>query len=256
MTVRSTSLNKRRLWLGAFGIALALFAGLLLNVLPTQSTTVPAPSNVEVDDVATGMKVTWDQPDLSNTTYRREFASYKIERREGSQGTWKTLVDNTNATVRSNRAYTDTSGNDSGPSQGRFEAGIAYLYRVTALYLDGDGVEYESSPSHHGYDNAPIYPKPISLSRSAGSTGVTLRWVASSMSWTNQSVTRTGYEIRITRTTDQGLTTSYVTTASDATSYGDGDGDWTTRYQIKAIYGVFESWEGNFPIGVDPNETE
>ncbi len=229
----------RRAQLGLIGASLALLTALMFTVLPAQSATVPAPTGVAVAELSTGMKVTWDAPVFSNRTYRREFQSYKIERRVSATTGFETFVADTGST---SRAYTDTTGELSGESAGRFITGRAYMYRIIALYEDSQGQAYESEPSHHGYAIGPAYPGPTNLDRSDSSSGVTLTWDSPDLSWEGGAATHTGLLLRYWD--DDGL--QLLTLAVGTTSYTDSGGAAWTGYQLKAIYGVFESWERHF----------
>ena len=233
----------RRMGLGVAVAIIGALAAATVSLLPASGNTLPKPSEVEVDVVTTGMKVIWDAPDTSNATLPGELQSYKIERQEGLSGDWEDFVTDTKSTVTT---LIDTTGGDSG----RFEAGIAYFYRVSAIYDDGNEGTTTSDPSHHGVRVAPSYPKPTDLDREDTTDGTELEWVPPDLTSPSLSgiPALSGYELTV-----NGSSGSTFTLASTASTYTHSSGDFKDHYRIIAIYGKFESREARFSSGKPPS---
>jgi len=189
------------------------------------------------------MKVTWEEPDTSNATLPGQLLSYKIERQEGLSGSWASFVDDTKSTVTT---LIDTTGGVSG----RFEAGIAYFYRVSAIYDDGNDGSTTSDPSHHGVRTAPSYPMPTDLDRDDTTNGTELEWVPPDLSSPSLDgiPALSGYELIV-----NGSSGSTITLASTASTYTHSSGHFKDHYRILAIYGKFESREARFAEGTPPS---
>lgn len=233
---------ERRLSFTFFVATAGVLLALAVALLPASGSSLPRPTDVDVEIESSGMKVTWDEPDTSNATLPGQLLSYKIERQEGLSGDWEDFVDNTKSTVTS---YLDTTGGDSG----RFEAGIAYFYRVSAIYDNGNDGTTTSSPSHHGVRVAPSYPKPTDLDRDDTTDGTELEWVPPDL--TSAALADipalSGYELTV-----NGSSGSTFTLDSTASTYAHSSGDFKDSYEIIAIYGKFESREARFAQGTPP----
>ncbi|MCY3570674.1 MAG: fibronectin type III domain-containing protein [Chloroflexi bacterium] len=230
-----------------FGLALlvaigSLLTAMALSLLPASGNTLPKPTDVDVEVVSTGMKVTWEEPDTSNATLPGQLLSYKIERQEGLSGDWEDFVNDTKSTTTT---LIDTTGGDSG----RFEAGIAYFYRVSAIYDDGNDGSTTSNPSHHGVRVAPSYPMPTDLDRDDTTNGTELEWVPPDLSSPSLDgiPALSGYQVTV-----NGSSGSTHTLASTASTWTHSSGDFKDDYEIIAIYGKFESREARFDQGTPP----
>ena len=240
MQVPINTSRARRLGLALVVAMVGALAAATVSLLPASGSSLPKPSDVDVEVESTGMKVTWEAPDTSNATLPGELQSYKIERQEGLSGDWESFVDDTKSTVTS---LIDTTGGDSG----RFEAGIAYFYRVSAIYDNGSGGTTTSDPSHHGVRVAPSYPKPTDLDREDTTGGTELEWVPPDLSDLHGIPALSGYQVTV-----NGSSGSTFTLASTASTYTHSSGDFKDHYEIIAIYGKFESREARFAQGTPP----
>ena len=220
----------------------ALFAA-AIPLLPASGSSLPSPSDVEVEVVSSGMRVTWDAPDTSNATLPGQLQSYKIERQEGLSGDWEDFVDDTKTSAST--SLIDTTGGTSG----RFHAGRAYFYRVSAIYDDGNDGTRTSNPSHHGVRVAPSYPMPTDLDRDDTTNGTDLEWVPPDLSSPSLDgiPALSGYELTV-----NGSSGSTFAIASTASTYTHSSGDFKDDYEIIAIYGKFESREARFAQGTPP----
>ena len=243
MQVPINTSRARRLGLAVVVAIVGALAAAAVSLLPASGNTLPTPSEVEVDVVTSGMKVIWDAPDTSNATLPGELQSYKIERQEGLSGDWEDFVEDTKSTVTT---LIDTTGGDNG----RFEAGIAYFYRVSAIYDDGNDGTTTSDPSHHGVRVAPSYPKPTDLDREDTTSGTELEWVPPDLTSPVLAdiPALSGYELTV-----NGSSGSTFTLASTASTYTHSSGDFKDHYRIIAIYGKFESREARFSSGEPPS---
>ncbi|MDE2891373.1 MAG: fibronectin type III domain-containing protein [Chloroflexota bacterium] len=219
-----------------------LLTAMAVSLLPASGSSLPKPSEVEVEVVTSGMKVTWAAPDTSNATLPGQLLSYKIERQEGLSGDWEDFVKDTKSTVTT---LIDTTGGDSG----RFEAGIAYFYRVSAIYDDGNDGTTTSDPSHHGVRTAPSYPMPTDLDRDDTTSGTELEWVPPDLSSPSLDgiPSLSGYQVTV-----NGSSGSTHSLASTASTWTHSSGDFKDSYEIIAIYGKFESREARFDEGTPP----
>jgi len=219
-----------------------LLIAMAVSLLPAAGNTLPKPGDVDVEVVSTGMKVTWEEPDTSNATLPGQLLSYKVERQEGLSGDWEDFVNDTKSTVTS---LIDTTGGDSG----RFEAGIAYFYRVSAIYDDGNDGTTTSDPSHHGVRTAPSYPMPTDLDRDDTTNGTELEWVPPDLSSPSLDgiPALSGYQVNV-----NGSSGSTHTLASTASTWTHSSGDFKDSYEIIAVYGKFESREARFAEGTPP----
>ena len=236
-----TTSRTRRLGLAVVVAMVGALAAATVSLLPASGNTLPKPSEVEVEVETTGMKVTWDAPDTSNATLPGELQSYKVERQEGLSGDWESFIDDTKSTVTS---LLDTTGGDSG----RFRAGIAYYYRVSAIYDDGNDGTTTSDPSHHGVRTAPSYPKPTDLDRDDTTGGTELEWVPPDLSDLHGIPALSGYQVNV-----NGSSGSTHSLASTASTWTHSSGDFKDSYEIIAIYGKFESREARFDAGTPPS---
>lgn len=220
-----------------------LLTALAVSLLPASGNTLPKPSDVDVEIVSSGMKVTWEEPDTSNATLPGQLLSYKIERQEGLSGDWESFVDDTKSTTTT---LIDTTGGVSG----RFEAGIAYFYRVSAIYDDGNDGSTTSNPSHHGVRTAPSYPMPTDLDRDDTTNGTELEWVPPDLSSPSLDgiPSLSGYQVNV-----NGSSGSTHSLASTASTWTHSSGDFKDSYEIIAIYGKFESREARFGEGTPPS---
>ncbi|MXX32461.1 MAG: fibronectin type III domain-containing protein [Chloroflexi bacterium] len=222
---------------------LGVLTAMAMSLLPASGNTLPRPSDVEVEIVSTGMKVTWEEPDTSNATLPGQLLSYKIERQEGLTGEWESFIDDTKSSAST--SLIDTTGGTSG----RFHAGRAYFYRVSAIYDDGNDGTRTSGPSHHGVRVAPSYPMPTDLDRDDTTNGTELEWVPPDLSSPSLDgiPSLSGYELTV-----NGSSGSTHTIASTASTYTHSSGDFKDDYEIIAIYDKFESREARFAQGTPP----
>lgn len=242
MHYQTNTTRTRRLGL-AFMVAIIAALAALVSLLPASGSSLPAPTNVTVTIVSTGLQVSWDAPDTSDVTLPGQLLNYKIERQPGLSSQWAVLVDNTGSTLTT---YTDTSGS----LHGRFVHGLSYSYRITAVYDNGSGGTVSSAASTHGFRVTGDMPRPTGLDRDEDDDGVQLSWNAPDLSdHPETDASHTGYELR-----GSGYSTNLrVVLDSDVTSYTHSDGEWLDVYQIIAVYGVFESRTEYFPRGVQPD---
>ena len=98
-STRFAAVTGRRVSLICF--ALALVAALILAAERAHGTSAPAPTGLSGEAVTTGLKITWEAPDTTET-----ITGYEIQRRRGSAD-YTVLVDSTASTTLE---YTDTSG--------------------------------------------------------------------------------------------------------------------------------------------------
>ena len=220
-----------------------LLTAMAVSLLPASGNTLPKPSDVEVEVVSTGMKVTWEEPDTSNATLPGQLLSYKVERKEGLSGEWESFIDDTKSSAST--SLIDTTGGTSG----RFHAGRAYFYRVSAIYDDGNDGTTTSNPSHHGVRVAPSYPMPTDLDRDDTTNGTELEWVPPDLSSPSLDgiPALSGYQVTV-----NGSSGSTHTLASTASTYTHSSGDFKDDYEVIAIYGKFESREARFDQGTPP----
>ncbi|MDE2745926.1 MAG: fibronectin type III domain-containing protein [Chloroflexota bacterium] len=238
----TNALRMRRLALALVVAMVAALTATAVSLMPASGNSLPKPSEVEVEVVTSGMKVTWEAPDTSNANLPGQLLSYKVERQEGLSGDWADFIKDTKSTTT---ALIDTTGGTSG----RFEAGIAYFYRVSAIYDDGNDGTRTSDPSHHGVRVAPSYPMPTDLEREDSTEGTELEWVPPDLSDPDLASvpTKTGYALTV-----NGSSGSTFTLAATASTYTHSSGDFKDSYEIITLYGVWESREARFAQGTPP----
>lgn len=229
-----TALLNRRVLLTCF--ALGLFAALTLPMVQAQGSSAPAPTNLRGEAVTTGLKITWDAPDTSNT-----ITGYEIQRRRGSAD-YSVLV---NSTASTDTEYTDTSGEGIDFS---FVAGRSYDYRVRAIHWSSSSGETRSDPTDAVTVDVPDYLAPTNLTGEHISQGPYLEWTAPTISWESNHAGHSGYVLRIIPPTHRARSAALDT---DETSYHYGATENGSHdFQLTAIYGIFKSQPATVTVDV------
>ncbi|MDE2891372.1 MAG: fibronectin type III domain-containing protein [Chloroflexota bacterium] len=229
-----TALTSRRVPL--ILVVLAMVAVLILAAERAQGSSLPAPTNLSGEAVTTGLKISWDAPDSTET-----ITGYEIQRRRGSAD-YTVLVDSTASTTTE---YTDTSGEGVDFS---FIAGRAYDYRVRAIYWTSSSGETRSDPTDAVTVDVPDYLAPTSLTGTDVGKGPLLEWVAPTISWESNRAGISGYVLRIIPPT-HGARSAAID--SDDTSYHYGASEYGSHdFQLRAIYGIFKSQAATVTVDV------
>jgi len=217
-------------------IALASAAVLTLAAERAQGSTPPAPTNLSGEAVTTGLKITWDAPDTTET-----ITGYEIQRRRGS-AEYTVLV---NSTTSTSTEYTDTSGEGVDSS---FVAGRAYDYRVRAIYWISSSGETRSDPTDAVTVTVPDYLAPTSLTGTDVGKGPLLEWVAPTISWESNRAGISGYLLRIIPPTHAARSAAID---SDDTSYHYGVSEsGSHEFRLSAVYGIFKSEAATVTVDV------
>ena len=229
-----TTVTNRRVLLICFAFALA--AALILVTERAQGSSAPAPTNLSGEAVTTGLKISWDAPDTTNT-----ITGYEIQRRRGSAD-YSVLVDSTAST---DTEYTDTSGEGIDFS---FVAGRSYDYRVRAIYWSSSSGETRSDPTDAVTVDVPDYLAPTNLTGEDISQGPYLEWTAPTLSWESNRAGHSGYVLRIIPPTHSARSAALDT---DATSYHYGATEYGSHsFKLTAIYGIFKSQPATVTVDV------
>ena len=229
-----TAVANRRLSL--ILIVLAAVAALILTAERAQGSSLPAPTNLSGEAVSTGLKITWDAPDSTET-----ITGYEIQRRRGSAD-YSVLVDSTTST---STEYTDTSGEGVDFS---FIADRAYDYRVRAIYWTSTNGETRSDPTDAVTVTVPSYLAPTNLSGEDVGKGPYLEWTAPTLSWEANRAGHSGYVLRIIPPTHSARSAAID---SNDTSYHYGASESGSHdFQLRAIYGIFKSEAATVTVDV------
>ncbi|MCY3923580.1 MAG: fibronectin type III domain-containing protein [Chloroflexi bacterium] len=217
-------------------VVLASLAALILAAERAQGSSPPAPTGLSGEAVTTGLKISWDAPDTSET-----ITGYEIQRRRGSAD-YTVLV---NSTASTTTEYTDTSGEGVDFS---FIAGREYDYRVRAIYWSSASGETRSEPTDAVTVAVPDYLAPTSLTGTDVGQGPLLEWVAPTISWESNRAGISGYLLRIIPPTHSARSAAID---SDDTSYHYGASEYGSHdFQLRAIYGIFKSEAATVTVDV------
>ncbi|MDE2745927.1 MAG: fibronectin type III domain-containing protein [Chloroflexota bacterium] len=231
---RITAVTNRGVSLTA--IALAVAAVLILAADRAQGSSPPAPTGLSGEAVTSGLKISWDAPDTSET-----ITGYEIQRRRGSAD-YTVLV---NSTAGTTTEYTDTSGEGVDFS---FVAGREYDYRVRAIYWSSSSGETRSDPTDAVTVTVPDYLGPTSLTGSDVGQGPLLEWVAPTISWESNRAGISGYLLRIIPPTHSARSAAID---SDDTSYHYGASEsGSHEFKLSAVYGIFKSQPATVTVDV------
>ena len=222
--------------LGLLGAMLTVVGFMLLPHAAAEDSQLPAPTSVQGEAVSTGLQISWATPEAPSDTTVGTLVGYQIERAP-KHGYLSTLIEDTETTDTS---YTDTSGDTSG----RFTAGHRWYYQVLGIYEAEDGTRTSTAASDDVAISVPNVPQATSLERSNDDDGVHLTWNAPSLSWSQGfAPSFSGIEVTVIDEDTQ----TVVELATDDLNYTDADGTNATRYELTAVYGVFETPSSAFP---------
>ena len=215
---------------------LTMVAALILAAARAQGRSAPAPTGLSGEAVTTGLKITWEAPDTTET-----ITGYEIQRRRGSSD-YTVLVDSTAST---DTEYTDTSGEGVDFS---FVAGRAYDYRVRTIYWRSSSGETRSDPTDALTITVPSYLAPTQLTGTDVGQGPLLEWVAPTISWESNRAGISGYLLRIIPPTHSARSAAID---SDSTSYHYGASEsGSHEFRLSAVYGIFKSQPATVTVDV------
>ena len=216
--------------------ALALAGALFTVAERAHGSSPPVPTGLSGEAVTTGLKISWEAPDTTETV-----TGYEIQRRRGSAD-YTVLVDSTASTTLE---YTDTSGEGVDFS---FVAGRQYDYRVRAIYWSSSSGETRSDPTDAVTITVPDYLAPTSLTGTDIGQGPLLEWVAPTISWESNRAGISGYVLRIIPPTHSARSAALD---SDATSYHYGVSESGSHdFRLSAVYGIFKSQPATVTVDV------
>lgn len=217
-------------------MVLAIVSALTLLAAPAQGSSAPVPTNLSGEAVTTGLKISWDAPDTSET-----ITGYEIQRRRGSAD-YSVLV---NSTASTDTEYTDTSGEGIDFS---FVAGRSYDYRVRAIYWSSSSGETRSDPTDAVSVDVPDYLAPTNLTGEDINQGPYLEWTAPTISWESNRTGHSGYVLRIIPPTHRARSAALDT---DETSHHYGATESGSHdFELTAIYGIFKSQPATVTVDV------
>ncbi|MYD74318.1 MAG: hypothetical protein F4Y11_08875 [Chloroflexi bacterium] len=213
-------------------------------VVPVSSSS-DAPSLTSVSAKRDGIALQWSAPSTNLT-----IVGYAISRSSsGGDNTFQEIVSDTGSTATS---YRDRSV--SSAEVEKRDSGTLWSYKVKALLESSDGTSSETGWSDKRNLVLPVFPRPGSLSYDIDEDDkeLTLTWTAPTLSWSNQALPQTGYAIYRTAYNSWGSADNVVsfvgTTGVNTLTYTEDipsidDSPNGYRYEIRATYGIWLSWE-------------